>query len=103
VFVLMHLAKRFAAHNVDFVEVGVIDDKAVFVKPSSTKEGSFKLSGGASTMQVTSHELYDWADSIGLVNKRIIGEWDDKNGFYRFDISGTDSEDVNEEEEDNKQ
>ena len=78
----MHIQNK----GYDYVQIGVTENELV-LKPSKTKEQSFKLTVNKKSAQICATSIGNWAQENGFMGAKIVGEYNEQDGIYTFPLS----------------
>lgn len=79
------LTRKLAELGADFVRMG-IQDNIFLIKPMLGSDPGFKLITNKSSAQVCAASIGEWAVAKSLIKKRAIGNWDDAQKVFIFDL-----------------
>ena len=79
------LTRKLAELGADFVKMG-IQDNIFLIKPMLGSDPGFKLITNKSSAQVCAASIGEWAVAKSLIKKRAIGNWDDAQKVFIFDL-----------------
>lgn len=83
------LTRALQEKKIDYVKMGVIEENAFVISPASKEDGGLKVSTGSksSSAVISSGAVGAWAKQKGYSSRRVIGEYDQELGLFKFPLA----------------
>ncbi|MGI6358054.1 MAG: hypothetical protein ACOX2K_05085 [Bacillota bacterium] len=82
------LTRALQEKNIEYVRMGLLEDNVFVLSPASKEDGGLKVSTGSksSSAVISSGAVGAWAKEHGLSSHRVVGEFDQELGLFKFPL-----------------